>query len=49
MRGLPDLKSYSSATLSTQSLASLEEGDTVALQAQCAQTGATGLLGFKIG
>ena len=55
LRVLSDLKSHSSATLSTQSLASLEEGDTVALQAQCAQTGATllagatGLLGFKIG
>jgi hypothetical protein len=54
-RVLSDLKSHSSATLSTQSLASLEEGDTVALQAQCAQTGATllagatGFLGFKIG
>ena len=55
LRVLSDLKSHSSATLSTQSLASLEEGDTVALQAQCAQTGATllagatGFLGFKIG
>jgi len=52
---LPDLKSHASATLSTQSLAYLEEGDTLALQAQCAQpgatllAGATGFLGFKIG
>ena len=55
LRVLPDLKSHASATLSTQSLAYLEEGDTLALQAQCAQpgatllAGATGFLGFKIG
>ena len=55
LRVLPDLKSHSSAMLSTQSLASLKEGDTVALQAQYAQigatllAGATGFLGFKIG